>query len=208
MNAQPVLQLYYAPTSPYIRKVMAVAHVTGLVSRIECLESAAHPVQRDARIATFNPLGKIPAARTAAGEPLYDSRVICEYLDSLGQGKLFPTGERRWACLTRQALGDGMLDAAMLARYEGLVRHPKLQSEAWYKAQLEKIHAALDEIERQADILEALPLEIGTLTLGCALGYLDFRFPELDWRRDHPQAERWFAKFDHQPAMAATRPHV
>lgn len=208
MAAQPVLQLYYAPTSPYVRKVMAVAHVTGLVHRIERLESAANPVQRDARIATFNPLGKVPAAQTIAGEPLYDSRVICEYLDSLGQGKLFPSDERRWATLTRQALGDGLLDAAILARYEGLVRPPELQSKAWYQAQLEKIHAALDEIERQADILEALPLEIGTLTLGCALGYLDFRFPDLDWRRDHPQAEHWFAEFDRQPAMAATHPHV
>src|SRR5476651_2363618 len=114
-----MFQLYYAPTSAYVRKVMVVAHCLGLAGQIEKLDSAAHPVQRDERIARFNPLAKVPALRTAQGLRLYDSRVICEYLNAYAAGSLFPaTGDERWTCLTRQALGDGLLDDALLARYE------------------------------------------------------------------------------------------
>lgn len=203
----PLLKLFHAPTSPYVRKVMVVAHWLGLSSRIELLDCAANPVARDERIAAYNPLAKIPAALSADGEALFDSRVICEYLDDWAAGGLFPTGARRWPALTRQALGDGLLDAALLARYERQSRPAQLWSQPWYHGQLQKIDAALDEIERQAPVLAELPFEIGTLTLGCALGYLDFRFDTLDWRRTRPRAAAWFAEFDLRPPMAETRPH-
>ncbi len=205
--APPILRLYHTTTSPYVRKVMAVANQLGLAAQIELLASAAHPVKRDSRIATFNPIGKVPAAQTSDGQLLFDSRVICEYLDDYAQGGLFPVGAQRWQALARQALGDGLLDAALLARYERLARPKELQSDAWYQAQLGKVQAALESIEQQAPELASTPSDIGAITLGCALGYLDFRFADMDWRSHCPQAARWFADFDAQPAMIATRPH-
>ena len=108
-----MLQLYFAATSPYVRKVMVVAHHLGVADRIEHLAAAANPVNRDRNIAAFNPLAKVPAARTDDGLCLFDSRVICEYIDSERGGGLFPAaGRARWIALTQQALADGLLDAA------------------------------------------------------------------------------------------------
>ncbi|MCJ9712167.1 glutathione S-transferase N-terminal domain-containing protein, partial [Bordetella hinzii] len=118
------MKLLYAPTSPYVRKVMVCAHLTGQAGRIQWLDSAAHPIRRDARIAAHNPLAKVPTLILDNGQALYDSRVICEYLaSSAGDEHLFPaTGAARWQALTWQALGDGLLDAALLARYEHTAR--------------------------------------------------------------------------------------
>lgn len=202
------MQLYYASTSPYVRKVWVCAQVLGLTENIERLDSAAHPVERDERIAGFNPLAKVPALRTNDGLCLYDSRVICEYLNEQARGCLFPShGEARWISLTRQALGDGLLDAALLARYEFSARPADKQWQRWADAQLEKVAAALADIERQVEQFSAEPHDIGLITIGCALGYLDFRFATLDWRTAHPLTAAWFARFDEHPAMAATRPH-
>ena len=202
-----MFKLYFAPTSPYVRKVMVTAHCLGLAEQIEKLASAAHPIRRDERIATFNPLAKIPALQTADGVMLYDSRVICEYLDAHAGGTLFPRdGLPRWVSLTRQALGDGLLDAAMLARYETTARPIDKQWDAWTDGQLTKVRAALADIEREVAHYSRVPDDIGLITLGCGLGYLDFRFASLDWRADHPATAAWFAVFDQHPAMLATRP--
>lgn len=202
-----MFKLYYASTSPYVRKVMVTAHCLGLARQIETLESAAHPILRDERIATFNPLAKVPAMQTPDGLTLYDSRVICEYLDSHAGGTLFPRdGRQRWETLTRQALGDGLLDAALLLRYEAVVRPAETQWDAWIDGQLQKIRAVLADIEQQAPHYDTLPTDIGLITLGCALGYLDFRFSTLGWRADYPATATWFAAFDQHPAMVATRP--
>ncbi len=202
-----MFKLYYAPTSPFVRKVMITAWCLGINDQIEMLESAAHPIQRDARIARFNPLAKIPAFQTVDGQFLYDSRVICEYLNAYAQGGLFPVaGNARWTSLTRQALGDGLLDAALLARYERTVRPEEKQWAGWVDAQLQKVSAALDEIEKYAEEFSRIPDDIGLITLGCALGYLDFRFADLVWRNHHPLTAAWFAEFDQHPAMVKTRP--
>jgi len=202
------MQLYYAPTSPFVRKVMVCAHLLGVAGSIEQLAAAAHPVRRDKRIGSFNPLAQVPSAQTDDGLFLYDSRVICEYLDTTHGGGLFPAaGPARWQALTRQALGDGLLNAAVLTRYERVARPPELHWQPWEDGQLEKVRDALAEMERQAAALAVEGCDIGEITFGCALGYLDFRFPELDWRGGHPQLAAWFARFDAQPAMAATRPH-
>lgn len=203
-----MMQLFYASTSAYVRKVMVCAQVLGLANRIEWLDSAAHPIERDERIAEFNPLAKVPALRTEHGVCLYDSRVICEYLNALADGALFPhTEEARWCSLTRQALGDGLIDAALLARYEFSARPEEKQWQAWADAQLIKVSAALGEIERQAGDFSAQPDDIGLIAMGCALGYLDFRFASLNWRLRYPHTAAWFAVFDAHPAMATTRPH-
>jgi len=202
-----MFKLFYAPTSAYVRKVMVTAHCLGLADHIERLDSAAHPVQRDERIAAFNPLAKVPALQTADGLALYDSRVICEYLNAFAGGALFPaSGDARWVSLTRQALGDGLIDAALLARYETTARPADKQWPAWIEAQLTKVRAALSAIETQAMQFNPLPNDIGLIAIGCGLGYLDFRFADLDWRASYPATAAWFAAFEQHPAMLATRP--
>lgn len=203
------MKLLYAPTSPYVRKVMVCAHLTGQAGRIQWLDSAAHPIRRDARIAAHNPLAKVPTLILDDGQALYDSRVICEYLASAtGNGHLFPAaGAARWQALTRQALGDGLLDAALLARYEHTARPADRQWNDWRDAQLLKVGASLDAIEALAPQLAGERPTIGEVSIGCALGYLDFRFPELQWRDNHPLAAEWFGAFHALPAMQATTPH-
>jgi glutathione S-transferase len=203
-----MLQLLYAPTSPFVRKVMVCAHFAGLAGQIELLPSAAHPVRRDGRIALHNPLAKVPTLVLPSGQALYDSRVICEYIAALGgNDHLFPAnGTDRWRALALQSLADGLLDAALLARYEVTARPVEYQWPDWRGAQLVKIGACLDEIEAQAALADTHPT-IGEIAVGCALGYLDFRFPDIDWRGGRPRAARWFAAFQTQPAMHATMPH-
>jgi glutathione S-transferase len=202
------MKLLYAPTSPFVRKVMACAHLSALADRIQLLPSAAHPVRRDERIAVHNPLAKVPTLVLPDGQALYDSRVICEYIANVGgNDHLFPaSGPRRWQALTQQSLGDGLLDAALLARYESTSRPAEWQWSAWREAQLVKVRAATAAIEAQAPVLVQQDPTIGEITIGCALGYLDFRFPEIDWRAGHPGAARWFAAFCTLPAMQATAP--
>ncbi len=204
-----MMSLFYASTSAYVRKVMVCATVLGLADELERLESAAHPIARDERIAAFNPLAKVPALRSENGLCLYDSRVICEYLNARGQGNLFPqNGDARWRSLARQALGDGIIDAALLARYEFSARPPEKQWQDWADAQLKKVAAGLTEIEGQVGGFSEFPDDIGLIAIGCALGYLDFRFAELNWRASHPLTAAWFAVFAAHPAMVATRPHL
>lgn len=204
-----MLQLYYAATSPYVRKVMVVAHHLGVADKIERLAAAANPVNRDRNIASFNPLGKVPAARTDDGLCLFDSRVICEYIDSVRGGGLFPpAGRARWVALAQQAMADGLLDAAILVRYERTLRPAELRWSQWDEGQMSKITDCLNQIEAQADSLGTGRFTIGEITIACALGYLDFRYPEVGWREGRPKAAAWFATFSQLPAMQATMPPV
>lgn len=199
------IELFYAPTSPYVRKVMACAIELGIADRIVRLPSAAHPLKRDERIATFNPLAKVPAAKLADGTLLFDSRVICEYLDDLGNGSLFPRGPQRWKVLTEQALGDGLLDAALLTRYENTCRNDEHRSADWIDGQMTKIAAALDQMENTVAEFGAR-ISIGSLTIACALGYLDFRFASFDWRTTRPALAVWFETMSLRPSLRDTLP--
>ncbi|MFU0504773.1 glutathione S-transferase family protein [Pseudaminobacter sp. NGMCC 1.201702] len=201
------MKLFHAPTSPYVRKVMVIAHETGQLADLQLHFSGTTPIAGDPDLQTANPLGKIPALVLDDGSCLFDSRVICEYLAArAGDSTLFPPpGPQRWEALSRQALGDGLLDAALLARYEWLMRLEERRSPEWRAAQLRKVELALNSIEALIPTMGD-EVTIGTITLGCALGYLDFRFPELAWRTNRPAAERWFAAFDARPSMVATRP--
>lgn len=202
------MKIYYSPTSPYVRKVLAVAHELGLADRIERLPAAAHPVNRDREILAHNPLGQVPTLLTDEGVMLADSRVICEYLDTLAGGALFPaSGPARWRALTDQALGDGALAAALLARYETAVRPAEKQWKEWRDGQFDKIATTLAWIEKNAASFGDR-VDIGTITFGCALGYLDLRFADLAWRDKHPATAAWYARFDERPSMAATRLRV
>jgi glutathione S-transferase len=197
-------RLLSAPASPFGRKVKIAAAVLGLMDRIavETVDTAAAdgPLRRD------NPLGKIPVLIPDGAEPIFDSRVIVEYLDILaGGGRLIPAEPReRIAVLTLQAVGDGMMDAGVLRRYETHRRGPGERSASWDADQAGKIARALA-------VLEARPpaegrVRIGEIAVACALGYLDFRF-EGAWRADHPRLVAWLAAFDGAvPAFAATTP--
>ncbi len=196
------MKLFFSPTSPYVRKCLAVAIECGLVDRIERLPAAAHPIQRDARIVAANPLGKVPTLVTDDGEVLYDSRVIAEYLNHLGGGSLFPApGPQRWQALTLQSLADGVLDAALLARYEQTLRPEAGRLAAWQAGQLDKITSSLTALETQAVAL-AGRVDIGAIALGCALWYLDLRFPDIGWRQSAPQLAQWQASFSQRDSMS------
>ncbi len=197
------MKLYFSATSPYVRKCLVVAHELGVAERITLLPSNAHPVQRDAMLVAQNPLGKVPTLVTDDGQVLYDSRVICEYLDASFAGQLFPRdGAARWQALTLQSLADGMLDAALLARYEEAARPEALRWAEWSEGQLDKLHTSLAALEAAPAQL-AGRVDIGTLALGCALGYIDLRFDRLGWRGRYPQVAAWAAGFLQRPSMAA-----
>lgn len=200
-----ILELFHGPASPFVRKVMVVAHVLGVQDQIRLHDSAASPVDRDRRVREFNPLAKIPAARCPDGTLLYDSRVICEYLDHVAGGGVFPAaGTARWTALRRQALADGLLDAALLMRYERVLRPVALQWPVWLDKQQDKVLDALDAM--QADRPGSDCADIGAIACACALGYLDLRFPEIDWRTPRPELAEWFSLVSQRPALSATVP--
>lgn len=197
------MKILFSPTSPYVRKCLVVAHELGLSAQVQLLPSNAHPVQRDPEIIRSNPLGKVPTLFTDDGHVLYDSRVICEYLNDLARGSLLPaSGARRWETLTLQSLGDGILDAALLARYEDAARPEALRWPAWRAAQLDKAETSLAHLEASPSLL-AGRVDLGTFALGCALWYLDLRFADFAWRERHPGVARWYAGFSERPSMLA-----
>jgi glutathione S-transferase len=151
-----------------------------------------------------NPLSKIPTLVLDDGSSLYDSAVICEYLDSLHSGaQLFPAGGfARWSALRRQALGDGFLDLLLLWRYE---RQREQPSQAQLDAFSTKYKATMQYLEQEASALDATPFGIGHIAIGCSLSYLDFRFLHLDWRSAHPQIAGWHATFAERPSAKATQ---
>ena len=200
------MQIFYSAASPFVRKCLVAAHELGLADRLQHLPGAAHPVNRDPAIVARNPLGKVPTLVADDGTVLYDSRVICEYLNELGGGALLPApGPARWRALVDQSLADGICDAAILARYETALRPEALRWNEWTAGQLDKVRSALAEIEARAGGFGDR-VDLGTIAFGCALGYLDLRFAALAWRDAHPQAAAWFARFDARASMVATRP--
>ncbi|MGA2187926.1 MAG: glutathione S-transferase [Steroidobacteraceae bacterium] len=200
------MKIFFSATSPFVRKCLVTARELGLHERIELVPAVPHPVNRDAAIVAHNPLGKAPTLIADDGTVLYDSRVICEYLDALANGALFPArGSARWQVLVDQSLADGMTDAAVLARYETALRPQGLRWAEWTAGQLDKVRSGLAELERRAhgfvDRVDA-----GTIAVGCALGYLDYRFDSLGWRDTCPETAVWFERFAARPSMLATRP--
>jgi glutathione S-transferase len=200
------MKLWHNPASPFARKVRIVARETGLAARIEEVGILVSPVKPHAELAAENPLVKIPALATDLGT-LYDSAVICEYLDSLHEGApLFPgPGPQRWDALRLQALGDGILEAAVLMRYEKAVRPRALQWSEWIEGQLGKVRGGLQALARECPGWRD-SFGIGQLTAACVLGYLDFRFAEERWREAHPDLDRWYAAVSQRPSMKDTAP--
>ena len=201
------MKLYFNAASPFVRKVRVVARETGLDRKIEEIATVVSPVKVHADLARNHPLVKIPTLVADDGTVLFDSPVICEYLDSLHAGrKLLPAaGAARWTVLKLQATGDGILDAGILCRYELAVRPKEFQWQEWIAGQTGKWHAGLDLLERDVGTLAGEPT-IGSITAGCALGWLDFRYGDDDWRKSRPKLAQWYATFSKRPSMQATLP--
>jgi glutathione S-transferase len=197
------MKLHWSPRSPFVRKVMIVAHELGLADRLDCVRTVAATTQPHEGLMRDNPLSKLPTLVLADGTVIYDSPVICEYFDGLHDGaKLIPAPmPARMTVLRWQALGDGMLDFLLLWRNE-LARptqsEPHLNS---YRVRRAKCLAAL---EAEADVLARTPYGIGHIAIGCALSYLDFRFADEPWREAHPRLAAWHATIAARPSFRAT----
>jgi len=202
------MKLIWSSASPFARKVMIVAHELGLADRIEMVSGTGTPIAPADTTRANNPLAKLPSLARADGPPLYDSAVICQYLTSLAPGQtLLPDeGEARWSTLTLEALGDGICDAAILVRYEIALRDKDMQSKAWMDGQMAKIAGGLDALDASGSASLGEAYTLGHVAVGCALGYLDFRFAELDWRSNRPALAAWYERFLGRPSSVETAP--
>jgi glutathione S-transferase len=196
------MKLAYSPASPYVRKVTACAIKRGIDKQIERMKIST----TDPELLKYNALSKVPTLITDDGAYLFDSPVICEYLDSIGSApKLFPApGPARWKALTQEALADGILDATQPRRRE--LTLPQDEGRKSYIAlQQGKVARAIVEFEKQASSLGNLDT-IGEITIGCALGYLDFRYANEPWRPGHPELTAWYEKVVNLAPLAETMP--
>jgi glutathione S-transferase len=198
------LKLWYSPASPFVRKVMVFAHEVGLADSI--VLATGDVWAPDSQITKDNPLGKVPALVTPDGV-FAGSYLCCEYLDSLHAGqRLIPADPReRWPALQLHAFADGIIEAAVASVVEQLRRPKEFVYQGTLDRQRNKIIGTLDKI---ASMQLPLTADIGSITLGCALGYLDFRMPQLGWRDGRPALDQWYATFSQRKSMQATIPHT
>ncbi|MGA2894891.1 MAG: glutathione S-transferase N-terminal domain-containing protein [Xanthobacteraceae bacterium] len=199
------MKLHWSPRSPFVRKVMVVAHECGVVDRLTCVRTVVETAVPHAELMRENPLSKIPTLVLDDGNVLYDSPVICEYLDALdGAPKLFPRQPKaRIVALCRQALGDGFLDLLVLNRNERARPQP---SDVHLASAAARKVAVLEHLEREAEALTITPFGIGHIAIGCALSYLDFRYADENWRKNHLHLANWHAGFAARPSVRATEP--
>ena len=200
------MRLYHAPASPFVRKVMVLLHEAGAVDLVTLVPASGTPLDPGTLPVDRNPLGKIPALERADGPTLYDSRVICRYLDDTLKAGLYPAPPHLWETLVLEATADGIADAAVLMRYEVFVRPEASRSPEWVEAQWAKIDRALTAIEGRWASHLAGPVDMGQIALGAALGYLDLRHGTRDWRGTRPVLAVWWAAFSQRPSMVATKP--
>ena len=201
------MKLFYTGTSPFVRKVLVVAHETGLASRIETTFLRPSPLATDPTLSLSNPLSKIPVLVADDGATLYDSRVICEYLDTLHAGeKLVPiSGDARWRVLRGQALADGILEAGIQVFYETVQRPKELQWSAWLDGQRAKAFQGLDALNADLALLRG-PLDLAQIAIGCTIGWLEFRNVLGDLRSSRAPLFAWYDELRKRPSMQATEP--
>lgn len=200
------MRLFHSTTSPFVRKVMVLLHEAGATDRVALIPAMGTPLDPGTLPVDRNPLGKIPALEREDGPTLYDSRVICRYLDDLLGAGLFPAAPRLWDTLVLEATADGMTDAAVLMRYEMFVRPAAARSPEWLAGQWSKVDRGLTALEERWISHLSGPVDIGQIAVGCALGYLDFRHAERDWRATRPRLAAWFDRFGALPSMQLTAP--
>ena len=199
--------LHWSPRSPYVRKVMIAIHEIGLQDQVRTVRTVAGGTTPHWELMKLNPVGKIPTLELPDGTAIYDSPVIIEYLDSLHSGaKLYPAAwPERLTALRRHALGQGMLDNALPLLAEGF-RSPESQSSPHKDLWRAKLIACVEALEAEAEALASSGFNIGHLTIGVALAYLDFRFAALAWRDGHPKLAAWHETFNMRPSVQANMP--
>jgi glutathione S-transferase len=199
------MKLHWSPRSPFVRKVMIMARETGLADRIDCVRTRVAMVEPNLALLPDNPLSKIPTLVLDDGTAIYDSRVICDYLDTLHDGpRLIPAEPTaRLGTLCRQALADGFLDMLLLRRNER-DRPEERRSQPHLAAFQLKTMSVLDRLERDVAQFSALPFDLGHIAAGCTLSYLDFRFADENWRHGRPALAKWHDGFEARPSVLAT----
>jgi glutathione S-transferase len=200
------MKLYHSATSPFVRKVMVLLHEAEATDRVALVPASGNPLDPGTMPVDRNPLGKIPALEREDGPTLYDSRVITRYLDDTLKAGLYPSAPRLWDTLTLEATADGITEAAVLIRYEFYVRPEASRSPAWAEAQWQKIDRALTAVEGRWISHLSGPLDMGQIAMACALGYIDFRLGDRDWRSGRPSLTAWYGTVSSRPALQATAP--
>ena len=197
------MKLFHTPTSPFVRKVMVVAREVGVTLETTFLRPT--PLQVDPVLSRENPLNKIPVLVTPDG-PLYDSAVICEYLDR--ENKVIPArGAARWRVLRLQALCDGILEAGVVIFYEKSQRPPEMQYEPWLRGQTVKANQGLDALELECESFSET-VDLAQICAGITIGWLEFRKPIGDIRANRPKLFRWYEAFRQRPSMKETEPQI
>lgn len=201
------MRLIYWPTCPYACKVLGVLAALNLEKQVEKIP--LHPWETDSPLPHHNPLYKIPVLITSKGDTLYDSKVICEYLDAVRPSpSLIPPMKsgKRWIVLKLQSLGDGLNDAAILKLTEENVRAPHLQSLRWIRRQQSIIENTLGELEKQAPLFHEEPVNLGFLSVCAALNYLSYRYTPESWKGTHPRLSTWHTRVMESATYRATLP--
>lgn len=197
--------LHHSPASPFVRMVMVVAHEIGIADEIDPVAAAGTPLAPGTMPLAQNPLGKIPTLERPDGPALFDSRVICRFLDTHAGGSLYPEA-RIWEVLTLEALAHGLTEAALLMTYEARLRPEAMQSPEILEAQWQKVRRAADAANARWMSHLSGPLDAAQIALACGLGYVDFRHPARDWRGGNEGLAEWYVRFSERPSMQATRP--
>ena len=200
-----MMKLYDNPASPFCRKVVVLLHETGQMADVETAFSIGHPLATEQMPTAENPLGKIPTLVRPDGPAIYDSRVICRYLDSRANAGLYPES-RLWEVLTLEATADGLMEAAVAMVYELRTRPQEQQYPEMIEAQWSKIVRALDAIGQRWMGHLAGPFDMSHIAVGCALGYLDLRHDARDWRAGRDSLAAWYESFASRDSMVATQP--
>ena len=200
------MKLYLSLTSPYARKVRMVVHELGLADLVS--EVIVDPWNAQSDFLGVNPLCKVPTLVTEKGEALPDSKLIVEYLLTRGRGlATLPRGAQRWALLRRQQLAEGILDSAVAMRLEQVMRPQEFRFQGWIDRQTAAINRSLDALELEAgELLHEGPIRTVEIAVGAALGYLDFRHSQLEWRQSRARLASWYFSFAQRPCMQATQP--
>lgn len=198
------LRLLSSPASPFARMARASLIETGQED-VEIVDVTTTPLATDASVAAANPVGKIPALERPDGPAIFDSRVICRYLDDRAGAGLYPAS-RLWEVLTLEALAHGIAEAAVLCVYEKRFRAGEMQFQPWLDAQWGKVTRSLDALEARWMSHLSGPVTQAQVSTACALGYLDFRHPDKPWRPGREALADWFAAFSERPCIARTMP--
>jgi len=201
------MKLIQADASPFARKARIVILETGLQSRVEETNpGAVTPVSNNVSVNSINPLGMIPALETDDGGCIYDSTVICEYLNSVGEGNLYPKDPATYFKSRRlESLADGIMDLSVALRYETALRPESLRWAEFITHTNEKIERGLDQLERDCSSFSDT-LTIGEIAVGCALGYRDFRYSDMDWRSTRPALNSWYVSVGARESFQQTVP--